>query len=285
MLEHSSQKNLTISCKNEYGPLQTVIVVPPTFMEIKEVINEIQAQFKNENINKKIAEKQHTQFVHSLEAEGVTVISLETNPNLNEQVFTRDIGFTIGDQLLIANMARKVRKPETTVLTRFLADNQIAYRKLLSSPIEGGDIIVDNKKIWVGISDRTTIYACRELQNIFPDYQVTPITLRDDILHLDCTFNVLNENTALIYSQGIDQKSYQLLKATYNLINISDEEQFRLGTNVFSIGNKKIISLPENKRVNEELRNAGFTVIEVPFSEVIKSGGSFRCCTLPLLRS
>jgi len=96
---------------------------------------------------------------------------------------------------------------------------------------------------------------------------------------------VLNENTALIYSQGIDQKSYQLLKATYNLINISDEEQFRLGTNVFSIGNKKIISLPENKRVNEELRNAGFTVIEVPFSEVIKSGGSFRCCTLPLLRS
>jgi N-dimethylarginine dimethylaminohydrolase len=53
---------------------------------------------------------------------------------------------------------------------------------------------------------------------------------------------------------------------------------------VLCIGNKKILSLPINKQVNQNLRNRGFEVIEVDISEIIKSGGSFRCCTLPILR-
>jgi N-dimethylarginine dimethylaminohydrolase len=53
---------------------------------------------------------------------------------------------------------------------------------------------------------------------------------------------------------------------------------------VLSIGNKKILSLPVNKQVNKQLRNRGFEVIEVDITERIKSGGSFRCCSLPFLR-
>jgi N-dimethylarginine dimethylaminohydrolase len=66
---------------------------------------------------------------------------------------------------------------------------------------------------------------------------------------------------------------------------VSEEEQFTLGTNVLSIGNKKVLSLPVNKNVNKELRDRGFEVIEVDITEIIKSGGSFRCCTLPILRA
>ncbi|MER2113457.1 MAG: arginine deiminase family protein, partial [Solibacillus isronensis] len=62
------------------------------------------------------------------------------------------------------------------------------------------------------------------------------------------------------------------------------EEQFQLGTNVLSIGNKRILSLPVNINVNKQLRDRGFQVIEVDITEIIKSGGSFRCCTLPILR-
>ena len=68
------------------------------------------------------------------------------------------------------------------------------------------------------------------------------------------------------------------------MIEVTDEEAFTLGTNVLSIGDKKIISLPVNKKVNEELEKRGFEVIEVDLTEIIKSGGSFRCCTLPIER-
>lgn len=75
------------------------------------------------------------------------------------------------------------------------------------------------------------------------------------------------------------------MKKRYEMIEITDDEQFQLGTNVLSIGNKTVISLPVNRHVNQELRKRGYTVIEIDLSEIIKSGGSFRCCTLPIERT
>ena len=57
-----------------------------------------------------------------------------------------------------------------------------------------------------------------------------------------------------------------------------------MGPNVLSIGDGKIISLTQNKELNRRIAAEGFTVQEVDLSEIIKSGGSFRCCTLPLIR-
>ena len=53
---------------------------------------------------------------------------------------------------------------------------------------------------------------------------------------------------------------------------MSEKEQFTLGTNVLSIGNNRILSLPVNKQVNEQLRHHQFEVIEVDITEIIKSG-------------
>ena len=58
-----------------------------------------------------------------------------------------------------------------------------------------------------------------------------------------------------------------------------------MGTNVLSIGENRVFSLPTNHGVNEQLRQHGYQVLEVDFSEIIKSGGSFRCCSMPLLRN
>jgi N-dimethylarginine dimethylaminohydrolase len=39
-----------------------------------------------------------------------------------------------------------------------------------------------------------------------------------------------------------------------------------------------------NTSVNEKLRSLGYEVVAVPFSEVLKSGGSVRCDALPVER-
>ncbi|GIO24350.1 dimethylarginine dimethylaminohydrolase family protein [Oceanobacillus sp. J11TS1] len=280
------QKNkYIVNCKNEYEPLQQVIVAPPDHMKITTIINETQSHYANENIDIQKAMEQHQIFVKTLESNGVNVISLPTNPSLNEQVFSRDIGFTIHDQLFAANMDRAIRKKETAILKKWLDKEQISYTPMPNSSIEGGDVIINNEKVWVGLSQRTEQKAIDHLKNQFPDLDITAIPLREDILHLDCVFNILEGNKALIYRDGIDNNSYQLLKKSYTLIEINEEEQFTMATNVLSIGNKKVISLPENKRVNDKLRELGYHILEVPFSEIIKSGGSFRCCTLPFQRS
>lgn len=284
VIQMKKKTSLSIQCHTEYDNLEHVVVVAPKHMAITEVINETQNYYAEENINIKIALEQHQHFIDTLKAAGITVYELDTNSALNEQVFTRDIGFVIGKKLFVSHMDRAIRKQEIPVFTDWLKKKGLAFLYCETPSIEGGDVIIDGEQIWVGISGRTTYKAVQALQAQLPDYCITPIHLKDDILHLDCAFNVIDEHTALIYRDAMYQSDFEKLKEKYTLIEVTAEEQFAMGPNVLAIGEGKLISLPENERINTELKSAGFNVIEVPFSEIIKSGGSYRCCTLPLLR-
>jgi N-dimethylarginine dimethylaminohydrolase len=271
-------------CANEYDPLKRVILCQPQYMTIREVINETQKEFKDEGIHIKRALEQHREFVRTLEDHEIEVVLLPYHKKYPEQVFTRDIGFTLGQTIFVAKMAHDVRIGEEDVLKQWLDDEEMSYFNLAEDRIEGGDVIIDGETIYVGLSNRTHQEAVEHLQGLLIQYDVKAIPFKEKYLHLDCVFNVISPDTALIYRPALTEEDIDLFSSRYELIEVSEDEQFTLGTNVLSIGNKKILSLPINKQVNQNLRNRGFEVIEVDISEIIKSGGSFRCCTLPILR-
>src|SRR5699024_8009405 len=274
----------TLGCNNEYDRLKEVIVTSPTYMRIEKVINQTQKYYQNDNIDVDKALEQHRYFLKVMRDHGIRVIEIEADPTLNEQVFTRDIGMTIGDQVFVAEMATELRQREIIHFNQLLDEQNIPHQAIQVDSIEGGDVIVDGETIWVGISGRTTKKASKALQQLLADFLIESIYLADEILHLDCTLNLVSGETALIYTDGIGEADYQKLRSRYQCIDVDHDEQFTLGTNVLSIEAGKVISLPENKRTNRKLREAGFEVIEVPFNEIIKSGGSFRCCTMPVWR-
>lgn len=270
-------------CTNEYGKLKKVVVVSPENMQINEIINETQKHFLKENIDIDKAVSQHKTFVEALEENGSEVIHLQPSPEFNEQVFTRDIGFTIHDQFFVASMNTDVRRGEVKTLKHWLEENEVPYTELLHS-IEGGDVLVDEENIWIGVSGRTNQLAIQSLRNQLTPYTVHELPLREDILHLDCVFTIISSEWALVYPQAFSEGDLETIKKHYNIITVTDEEQFQMGPNVLAIGDGKIISLTQNQALNERIRAEGFDVIELDLSEIIKSGGSFRCCTLPLIR-
>ncbi len=281
MIENQSQ----IQCHTEYGVLQKVILCEPQYMEIKEVINEVQKNYIKSNIDRSLALSQHKAFEDALKREGVEVIKLQPGKNKPEQVFTRDIGFTIGNTLFISEMANPIRQGEEEVLVQWTNHHDIVHKKLSSNHIEGGDVIIDGTRVFIGLSHRTSMKAVEALQHEMSELEVIPIPFNPKYLHLDCVFNVLSSKDALIYPDALDSDVKEKLAAMYNLIEVSEEEQFTMGTNVLSIGHNRVFSLPINKQVNIQLKKHGYKVIEVDLSEIIKSGGSFRCCSMPILRS
>ncbi|WP_050182841.1 dimethylarginine dimethylaminohydrolase family protein [Domibacillus robiginosus] len=279
-----SKKLGNIQCNNEYEELRRVILCEPQFMTIRDVINETQEYYKHENININRAIQQHTQFCQLLNEHGIEVIKLSPSPQYPEQVFTRDIGFTIGQNIFIAEMAADIRQGEEHELKKWLESEQISYHALSENSIEGGDVIVDGHNLYVGISSRTNKASIQELTRLLPEYEILPISLNQRYLHLDCVFNIISPEEALIFPEAIDQITVNMLSSRFDLIEVTEKEQFTLGTNVLSIGRKKVFSLMGNHNVNTRLRERGYHVIEVDITEIIKSGGSFRCCTLPILR-
>jgi len=271
-------------CWSEYDTLQRVLLCPPRFMEIREVINQTQRRFARKNIDREQAERQHRNLVNTLRDHQVDVVLLEPDSRFPEQVFTRDIGFVLGPQMFISRMDEPIRQGEETRLEVWLQDEGIPFTSVDTGPIEGGDVIVDGDTIYIGDGGRTSHKAIDELRRRLPHLEVISLPFPEKYLHLDCIFNPLSPREALIYPPAFVDSDLARLAARYHLIEVSKEEQFQLGTNVLSIGNRKLISQPSNPEVNARLRRHDFTVLEVNFSEIVKSGGAFRCCTLPLLR-
>ncbi|MGE6631084.1 dimethylarginine dimethylaminohydrolase family protein [Bacillus sp. NPDC077027] len=281
----SSEQHFAPLCMSEFGKLHDVILCSPLHMEIKHIINETQKHFAKDNISQIKAIAQHTQFVQALIDHKVQPILLPSIEHFPEQVFTRDIGFTIGRTVFISNMAASIRQGEEQLLKEWIKSKGWGYTELKDTSIEGGDVLIDQHRVYVGISSRTSRAALIQLKQALPQYEMIPLLLNPSILHLDCVFNIISGDEALIYSPAFLKEDLHMLSQQYNLIEVTEQEQFTLGTNVLSIGQKNIFTLPINKKVNKALSKRGYNVIEVDFSEIIKSGGSFRCCTMPISRT
>ena len=74
------------------------------------------------------------------------------------------------------------------------------------------------------------------------------------------------------------------LKQLENLIEIDTDEMYNMNANVFSISEKVIVSDRNFTSLNYKLKQYGFTVEEISYSEIGKMSGLLRCSTMPLIR-
>lgn len=290
----ASTKYINVLCVNESGRLRDVILgkydnfhADPTTVE---VVNEAQAKSYESNSKPTAATlaPEFNNLTRVLEANGVRV-RLPMPTNVPDQLTPRDIGFTIGDTFFVANMARKSRKTEFQGILGIIG----AMPKVIQVPaniiIEGGDIVVDKGKVFVGISQRTTLAGVDFLRSVLEtQYSIEPVHLKsleegEDCLHLDCAFVPVGERHALIYEDGINHIS-DSIRHNYEWIPVTKTEQAELATNVLSISPKLVISRDIATRINTILEAIGINVLPLQFNEAPKTGGSFRCCTLPLYR-
>ena len=79
--------------------------------------------------------------------EGVEVIGLSAQEPFPEQVFTRDIGYTLGDTVIVTKMGSEIRSGEEQVLADWLQQQGIPFHQVPDHSIEGGDVLIDGQAI------------------------------------------------------------------------------------------------------------------------------------------
>jgi N-dimethylarginine dimethylaminohydrolase len=279
---------------SETGRLRSVIIgYPDNFHQAPPaIINETQKQYyfgpdcpTRERIVAEVGGLKAALAQH-----GIEVWQPAPLEGVPDQLMTRDIGVVIGNTFVITQMARKSRRDEWLGLLPIL--DQLRTERIIKVPdevvLEGGDVIVDNGRIFVGLSQRTGPDGAAYLASHFPQFDVIPVPLKqladgENVLHLDCSFVPVGARSALIYVDGLAELPSAITNQ-YDLIPVTKEEQAMLATNVLSISPTQVMARPQASRVNDQLRQRGLTVIELPFDDPPKTGGSFRCCSLPLWR-
>ena len=222
------------------------------------------------------------------------------------QIFTRDIGFVIGDVFVQSNILPK-REHEFDAIQYII--EEIDALKVVKPPkevhIEGGDVMLWEDYVFIGtykgsdykryITARTNVEGVAFIKGLFPDKKVkefdlikSKIEARDNALHLDCCFQPVGTDKGIIYKRGFREEADYLflvnLFGKENLFHLKRNEMYKMNSNVFSIDTNVVVSEKKFKRLNNWLREKGFTVEEIPYAEIAKQEGLLRCSTLPLIR-
>ena len=240
-----------------------------------------------------------------LEKHGVKVYRPTEIKGLN-QIFARDIAFVIDDKMVLPNIIED-RADELKGVQHVL--DEVESSKLLKMPLdaraEGGDVMPWNEYLFVGYSKdadfeqyqvaRTNKEGVAYLMEAFPNRIVKAFELnksdnnpRENALHLDCCFQPIGTDQAILFEGGFKNQEDVTFLINYfgeeNIIPITQEEMYEMNSNVFSISPQVIVSEKGFVRLNNELRNRGFQVEEVPYAEIAKMEGLLRCSTMPLRR-
>lgn len=222
------------------------------------------------------------------------------------QIFSRDIAFVIEDKLFHSNILPD-REREFEAIHGVLEN--IDPNKIIRPPeevhIEGGDVMPWNEYVFVGtytgpdypdyITARTNKAAVEFLKEQFPHKKVKAFELRksnteakENALHLDCCFQPVGTDKAILHKNGfLVEEEYRWLVDYFgkeNIFEITKDEMYQMFSNVFSISPEVVVSEQNFTRLNNWLRDQGFTVEGIPYAEIAKQEGLLRCSTLPLIR-
>jgi len=201
-------------------------------------------------------------------------------------VFTRDIGFVIGNCLYEGRM-HSHRLEEQKEFSKWVQEHGLKHI-VIKEHIEGGDVLIDLPYVWIGHSGRTSYAGIMALQKTLEqqhlDVIVHILKFPARYLHLDCLFTITNKQEALLFSPAFLETDIDKIYQHYQCIEVNEVEQQQLATNVLNIGHRTLLASGQNTRVNRLLVQNGYMVKELMVDEFIARHGGPRCLSLPLCR-
>ena len=225
-------------------------------------------------INVDIARAQHDEYVKALAALGCKVIELEEEPDLPDSVFVEDTAFILPEAAVITRPGADSRKPEVESIIPALAPHRKIIQVTSPASVDGGDVLVLGKNIYIGLSTRSNIEAVNQLNASLQEYgyMVQGVDLTD-CLHLKTAVTRVDDNTLLINKNWVDANLFP----GYDLIEVDASEPF--AANCLPI-HDKIIYPTTFPNTQKKLEARGFQIINVNLAELAKAEGAVTCCSL-----
>ena len=153
-------------------------------------------------------------------------------PNI---MFTRDLGVSIGNSMIITWASNNVRNPEN-IIAKYIIENHELFSECNTYDfhknhpnlaLEGGDITLINEEIIaIGISERTSRASVEAITPFLYNNGVKYIMCFNmpeerRFMHLDTVFSMINKTEAIVYPPFFEEGNSQELKV--EIIKISEK--------------------------------------------------------------
>jgi N-dimethylarginine dimethylaminohydrolase len=199
---------------------------------------------------------------------------------LPDMVYAANGGLIVNGKAVIARFAHAERAGESIAHSDWMSRNGFLPSETRHVNEGQGDLLVVGSTILAGHGFRTDQRAHDEIAG-HVGMPVVSLELVDPrFYHLDTALAVLDDDTIAYYPPAFSERSRVKLADLYpDAIEVASADAYVLGLNVVSDGLNVVLPAAATGFA-EQLRQAGFRPVGVDLSELLKGGGSVKCCTL-----
>jgi N-dimethylarginine dimethylaminohydrolase len=211
---------------------------------------------------------------------GHTVELVEPVVGLPDMVYAANGGLLVNGKAVVARFAYPQRAGESAAYAEWMARHGFDPAETRHVNEGQGDLLVVGSIVLAGYGFRTERKAHAEIAALVGMPVVSLELVDPRFYHLDTALAVLDDTTIAYYPPAFsDEARAQLLELFPDAIEVGSADADVLGLNAVSDGLNVVLPAAATGFA-EQLRDAGFRPIGVDLSELLKGGGSVKCCTL-----
>ena len=220
------------------------------------------------------ARAQHRAYEELLGKLGAQVISLPEEPDLPDSMFVEDPAIVLDEVAVICRLGTEMRRKEAPLLSAVLEKYRRLAHVKLPGTLEGGDVLVIGKKVFVGLTKRTNPEGIRQLAVLVEkfgyDLTAVPVT---GCLHLKSAVTYLGRNTLLGNLAWLDRQRL----AGFAWVDVDPSEPH--AGNALALSDAVIFPLSFPK-TREKVEARGFRVVGLDIGELQKAEAGVTCSSL-----
>jgi N-dimethylarginine dimethylaminohydrolase len=211
---------------------------------------------------------------------GHVVDLVDPVPGLPDMVYAANGGLIVNGTAVVARFKYPQRQHESVAYADWMRSRGYAPVQTHHVNEGQGDLLPVGEKILAGTGFRTDRRAHAEIAEIFGRPVISLQLVDPRFYHLDTALSVLDDTTIAYYPPAFTECSRAQLKTLFpDAIVVESADAYAFGLNVVSDG-RHVVHPRAAVGFAEQLSQAGFEPLGVEMSELLKGGGSVKCCTL-----
>ena len=225
-------------------------------------------------IDLSIARAQHEAYERCLASAGCVVQRLASSADMPDSVFIEDIAVVLDEIAVITRPGAESRRQETAAVADAVTRHRPVRRVEPPGTLDGGDVLVVGRTVFVGCSGRTNAAGLAQLRcSVRPlGYDVREIEVRG-CLHLKSAVTAISDELVLVNRAWIPTADLD----GFEVIEVHPEEPH--GANTLRLPDR-VIHDAAFPRTRERMEAVGVRVDAVDLSELAKAEGAVTCCSI-----